>query len=237
MLDDIRKYINERVKPVDFTHLLLEVDDEGEDPPPADDGGFDDTPPEDDAGFDDAGGGFDDAGGGFDDVGGGESGDSGESGSEEGSEEGEDAESVEEDKFKDREDDPDFTQGASGEGSPADGSPAGVAIYNVEEVLAALNGLISTGDTDLNELDNAKNVIELVANGKKLIDSDFEDVHDYDSFSEIIKKCLDGIDEKTKNYFNMKIKAALLEIQNKEKIELSKAKGSVDQIRDIVDKL
>jgi hypothetical protein len=171
MLDDIRKYINERVKPVDFTHLLLEDEEGGgEDAPPADDGGFDDTPPEDDAGFDDAGGGFDDAGGGFDDFGGGESGDSGESGSEESSEEGEDAESGEEDKFKDREDDPDFIQGSSGEGSPADGGPAGVAIYNVEEVLAALNGLISTGDTDLNELDNAKNVIELVANGKKLIE-------------------------------------------------------------------
>lgn len=235
MLDDIRKYINERVKPVDFTHLLLEDEEGGvDDPPPADDGGFDDTP-HDDGGFDDAGGGFDDDGG-FDDAGGGEGGSSDE-GSAEGGEEGEDADSGEEDKFKDREDDPDFTQGASGEGSPADGGPAGVAIYNVEEVLAALNGLISTGDTDLNELDNAKNVIELVANGKKLIDSDFEDVHDYDSFSEIIKKCLDGIDEKTKNYFNMKIKAALLEIQNKEKIELSKAKGSVDQIRDIVDKL
>lgn len=234
MLDDIRKYINERVKPVDFTHLLLEVEEGGDDAPPADDGGFDDTPPEDDAGFDDAGG-FDD-GGGFNDGPSDAGVDDSEGGSEEG-EEGEDAESGEEDKFKDREDDPDFTQGASGEGSPADGSPAGVAIYNVEEVLAALNGLISTGDTDLNELDNAKNVIELVANGKKLIDSDFEDVHDYDSFSEIIKKCLDGIDEKTKNYFNMKIKAALLEIQNKEKIELSKAKGSVDQIRDIVDKL
>ena len=52
MLDDIRKFINERVQPVDFLTLLKE----DEEPAPADDAGGGD-----DAGFDDAGGG-DDAG-------------------------------------------------------------------------------------------------------------------------------------------------------------------------------
>ena len=68
MLENIQKYISERVKPIDFRTLLKEADEDA-------------APIEDDGGFDDAGGGFDDApmddAGGFDEgpaEGGGEGG-------------------------------------------------------------------------------------------------------------------------------------------------------------------
>lgn len=242
-IENIRQYVNERVKPVDFSKILLEdgpddsapADDAAPpaDESPADDGGFDDTPPADDlGGGDDLGG---DIGGGGDlgGFGGGPSGGSSSSGDDA---PGDDTTGTD-DKFRDREDDPDFKGAPAGDGSPNDRGPAAVAIYDFEGVLAGLNKTIQGNDIDLAEIDAAKNVLELVVNGKKLIDDDFKDIQNNESFSDIIKRSIESVDEKTKNYVTMKIKEALLNFQNAKKIDANKANGEVEQVRDITDKI
>ena len=244
-LESIRKFVNEQVAPVDFLKLLKEAgpDDDApsDDPPPEDlDGGSDD-----DAGGDDVGGGdFSDDGGdlggdaGGDlggDMGGGPAGGPGGGPGGDTGELGDETEAVD-NRFADREDDPDFT-GASGEGSAAEGSPAGGMIYDVEGVLKGINDAINSSDINLAEIDDAKNILEVIANGKKLIPQDFEEIHDYQSFSDIVNRALFQTDDNTKNYFKMKIKQAILDIQNQKKIDASKNAGEVDTMRDLASKL
>lgn len=247
--DGLRKCLDERVKPVSFMDLLKE---DGEDaPPPADDAPADDAPPADDGGFDDSAGGdggFDDAGGdtgGFDDAGGDAGGFGGGDGgfgggpsgggSDGGSEETDDQEKKGDDKFKDREDDPDFTRGLPDPTlSPANSGPAGAGIYDTEGVLAKLNQVIETNEIDLTEIDSAQNVLEVIANGKKLIDDDFKNITNNRSFSDIVKRALESVDDRTRNYFSFKIKDAILKIQRAKKIDANKAKGDVEQTRDLV---
>ena len=241
-LESIRKFVNEQVAPVDFLKLLKEAG-------PDDDAPSDDDPPEDlDGGSDDDAGGddfSDDAGGdlGGDlggpdgdlggDMGGG-AGPAGGPGGDSGEELGDETEATD-NRFADREDDPDFT-GASGEGSAAEGNPPGGMIYDVEGVLKGVNDAISSSDINLAEIDNAKNVIEVIANGKKLIPQDFEDIHDYQSFSDIVNRALFQTDDNTKNYFKMKIKKAIIDIQNQKKMDASKNAGEVDTMRDLASK-
>lgn len=241
-LENIRQYVNERVKPIDFSKILLEdgpddtapADDAAPaDEPPADDGGFDDTPPDDDLGGGDHGG---DIGGGGD-LGGFGGGPSGGGSSSSGDADLGDETTSTDDKFRDREDDPDFKGAPAGDGSPSDRGPGAVAIYDFDGVLAGLNKTIQANDIDLAEIDAAKNVLELVANGKKLIDDDFKDIQNNESFSDIIKRSIESVDEKTKNYVTMKIKEALLNFQNAKKIDANKANGEVEQVRDITDKI
>lgn len=243
-LESIRKFVNEQVAPVDFLKLLKEAgpDDDApsDDPPPEDlDGG------DDDAGGDDVGGGdFSDDGG---DLGGGDGGDlggdigggpAGGPGGGPGGDTGELGDETEavDNRFADREDDPDFT-GANGEGSAAEGQPAGGMIYDVEGVLKGVNDAINSTDVNLAEIDDVKNILEVIANGKKLIPQDFEEIHDYDSFSDIVNRALFQTDDNTKNYFKMKIKQAILDIQNQKKIDASKNAGEVDTMRDLASKL
>ena len=243
-LESIRKFVNEQVAPVDFLKLLKEAG-------PDDDAPSDDNPPEDlDGGSDDDGGAdfSDDAGGdlGGGDLGGDAGGDlggdigggpAGGPGGGPGGDTGELGDETEatDNRFADREDDPDFT-GASGEGSAAEGNPPGGMIYDVEGVLKGINDAISSSDINLAEIDNAKNVIEVIANGKKLITQDFEEIHDYQSFSDIVNRALFQTDDNTKNYFKMKIKQAILDIQNQKKIDASKNAGEVDTMRDLASK-
>lgn len=244
-LESIRKFVNEQVAPVDFLKLLKE---DG----PDDDAPSDDNPPEDLDGGDEGGGGdggdFSDDGGdlggdlggdaGGDlggDIGGGPAGGpGGGAGGDSGEELGDETESTD-NRFADREDDPDFT-GASGEGSAAEGNPPGGMIYDVEGVLKGVNDAINSTDIDLAEIDDAKNVIEVIANGKKLIPQDFQEIHDYQSFSDIVNRALFQTDDNTKNYFKMKIKQAILDIQNQKKIDASKNAGEVDTMRDLASK-
>lgn len=220
-LEDIRKFINERVKPVDFSQLLREADD---DEPPMEE------PSGDAGGFEDAG--PDDFEGGFDDA-------SGDSGPGPGPT-GEDLEGSEgageDDEFRDREDDPDFKRVQPADRSAAETEPSGEALYDVEGVLRAIGSVVDASDVDLAEIEPTQKILELIANGKKLKEEDFEPIHEYDSFSSIVKKCLEGVDENTRNYFNMKIKRAVLDIQKQKKIDASKAKGDVEQLRGLADK-
>ena len=242
-LESIRKFVNEQVAPVDFLKLLKE---EGPDDAPPDN----DPPPEDLDGGDE-GGGDDLDGGDFSDDGGGDlggdaggdlggdmgGGPAGGPGGGPGGDTGELGDETEatDNRFADREDDPDFT-GASGEGSAAEGNPPGGMIYDVEGVLKGVNDAINSTDVNLAEIDDAKNVLEVIANGKKLIPQDFDEIHDYQSFSDIVNRALFQTDDNTKNYFKMKIKQAILDIQNQKKIDASKNAGEVDTMRDLASK-
>ena len=245
-LESIRKFVNEQVAPVDFLKLLKE---DG----PDDDAPSDDNPPEDLDGGDEGGGDEGDLGGGdFSDDGGGDlggdaggdlggdigggpaGGPGGGPGGDSGEELGDETEATD-NRFADREDDPDFT-GASGEGSAAEGNPPGGMIYDVEGVLKGVNDTINSTDVNLAEIDDAKNVLEVIANGKKLIPQDFQEIHDYQSFSDIVNRALFQTDDNTKNYFKMKIKQAILDIQNQKKIDASKNAGEVDTMRDLASK-
>lgn len=234
-LESIRKFVNEQVAPVDFLKLLKEAG-------PDDDAPSDDPPPEDLYGGsdDDAGGGDDDLGGGDaggdlgGDMGGGPAGGPGGGPGGDTGELGDETEAVD-NRFADREDDPDFT-GANGEGSAAEGNPAGGMIYDIEGVLKGVNDAINSSDINLAEIDDAKNVLEVIANGKKLIPQDFDEIHDYQSFSDIVNRALFQTDDNTKNYFKMKIKKAILDIQNQKKIDASKNAGEVDTMRDLASK-
>lgn len=232
-IESIRKYVDESVKPVDFLKLLSEAGPEDE--PEA----IDDEPAGESDGKDDLGG-DDDFGGdlGGDDFGGGDfgGGPGGHEGSGDSGEDlGDDTETTG-DKFADREDDPDFVVVQDPEGSAAESNPSGQVIYDVEGVLKGINNTISAGEVNLSEIDNAKNVLEVVANGKKLIAADFDGIQDYESFSDIINRSLFQTDEKTQNYFKMKIKAAILAVQNDKKIDASKNAGEVDNMRNLASK-
>lgn len=236
-IESIRKYVDEAVKPVDFLKLLSEAGPEDE-PEAIDDepaGGSDEK--DDLGGDDDFGGdlgGGDDFGGG--DFGGAPSGPGGHEGSGDSGEDlGDDTESTG-DKFADREDDPDFVGVQNADGSAAESNPSGQVIYDIEGVLKGINNTISAGEVNISEIDKAKNVLEVVANGKKLIASDFDGIQDYESFSDIINRSLFQTDEKTQNYFKMKIKAAILAVQNDKKIDASKNAGEVDNMRNLASK-
>ena len=236
-LESIKKYVNEKVTPVDFLKILTEA--EPEEAGPEDKGVEDDT--EDleggDGTIDDLGGPDGDGGddfGGSDDFGGdtaggldAPSGDSGESLEDE---------TNSDTRFADRDDDPDFIGSSSDTGSAAEGNPAGSMIYDVEAVLKGLNNTISSSDVDLEELDRAKNVLEVVANGKKLRAEDFDEIKDEESFSDIINRSLFQADEKTQNYFKMKIKRAILDAQIQKKLDAAKQEGEVDSMRDLASK-
>lgn len=246
-LESIRKFVNEQVAPVDFLKLLKEdgPDDKApdKDPPPEDLDGGDEGGG--DGGDGDLGGDFSDDGGGDlggdaggdlgGDIGGGPAGGPGGGAGEDSGEELGDETEATDNRFADREDDPDFT-GANGEGSAAEGKPAGGMIYDIEGVLKGINDTISSSDINLAEIDEAKNILEVIANGKKLIPQDFQEIHDYQSFSDIVNRALFQTDDNTKNYFKMKIKQAILDIQNQKKIDASKNAGEVDTMRDLASK-
>ena len=237
-LESIKKYVNETVGTVDFVKLLTEAepDDGPEEDLGGDDGPSDDGPSDDDFGGDDDIGGPDDFGGPDDsgDFGGG--GPSGGSHGDSGEDLGDDEEAAGDARFADREDDPDFVGGSNEEGSAAEGKPSGAMIYDTEGVLDGINNTVNASDVNLAEIDKAKNVLEVIANGKKLKPEDFDDIQDYQSFSDIINRALFQTDDKTQNYFKLKIKSAILAIQNQNKIDAAKKTGEVDTMRDLASK-
>lgn len=255
ILSEIKKYVSESVKPIDFVQILKEAgDDAPKDDAPADGGSdapADDAPADPgggDAGgesggeeFGGDGGGFDDvggSGGGFDDFGGGDAGGFGGDGGSDGStgSVGDDTQASNENKYADREDDPDFTKGPSDpSASPADAAPSGTTTYQVENVLTGLNKTIMSSDVDLSEIEAAKKVIELISNGKKLLPEDFKDIINDKSFTDIVKRSIEGADERTKNYYTMKIREGLQSLQIDKKVETSKSNSELDKTRDMMD--
>jgi hypothetical protein len=223
-LESIKKFVNERVESVDFLKLLNEAEP-------------DDDMPEDDMPEDLGGEDLDDGPDAFEgpdrtdvDMDSHSSGDGGDTDSTKEPEETDD-------KYADREDDPDFSGLSQSEGSAAEDLPSGEVIYDIDGVLQGINSTVSSSDIDLSEIDKAKTILEIVANGKKLKGEDFEDIRDPQSFSDIVNRVLFQVDDKTQNYFKMKIKSAAISFQNQKKIEASENDGEAKALSDLASKI
>lgn len=221
-LESIKKFVNERVENVDFLKLLNEA--EPEDDMPEDLGGED---------LDDGPDAFEGPDSMDVDM---DSPSSVDGGDGDSSKEAEEPEETD-DKYADREDDPDFSGLSQSEGSAAEDLPSGEVIYDIDGVLQGINSTVSSSDIDLSEIDKAKTILEIVANGKKLKGEDFEDIRDPQSFSDIVNRVLFQVDDKTQNYFKMKIKSAVLSFQNQKKIEASENDGEAKALSDLASKI
>ena len=242
---DFRQFLAEKMKEINVADgldidepiriKLTEADDED---PFADDAGGDDS-------FDDDGGDpFADDSSGGDDFGGGPGGGSGGSKGGEDGEVPEDGEKTDAEKKADEldleghEDDPDFTQGVKNpDDATLSDTPSGECIYDVEGITKAIAAVIqATSDTDLEEIEMVKKAVELIFNGKKLKPEDVQFTNP-ENAAYLIKKIGEKVDEKTKNYMMLKIKAPLIQQRDQQKLDIADLKKQVNVARDTIQDL
>lgn len=241
---DFRQFLAEKMKEINVADgldidepiriKLTEADDED---PFADDAGGDDSFGDDEGGGDP----FADDAGGPDDMGGpgGSKGGDGEDG-----EVPEDGEKTDAEKKADEldleghEDDPDFTQGVNNpDDATLSDTPSGECIYDVEGITKAIAAVIqATSDTDLEEIEMVKKAVELIFNGKKLKPEDVQFTNP-ENAAFLIKKIGEKVDEKTKNYMMLKIKAPLIQQRDQQKLDIADLKKQVNVARDTIQDL
>ena len=233
---DFKQFLADKMIKFDLSDELekepkLSLNEADDDDPFADDAGGDD-----DMGGDDAGGDpfADDGPGGGD--GGSDSG-SGD-GSEGGTGDGSDQEDDNGLNLDDYEDDPDFTKGkANPDDVTLSDTPSGECIYDVEGITKAIAAVIqATSDTDLEEIEMVKKAVELIFNGKKLKPEDVQFTNP-ENAAYLIKKIGEKVDEKTKNYMMIKIKAPLIQQRDQQKLDIADLKKQVNVARDTIQDL
>ena len=174
----------------------------------------------------------------------------GQDGGSKGGEDGGDGESTEDGEKTDaekkaeeldlegHEDDPDFTQGVNNpDDATLSDSPSGECIYDVEGITKAIAAVIqSTSDTDLEEIEMVKKAVELIFNGKKLKPEDVQFTNP-ENAAFLIKKIGEKVDEKTKNYMMLKIKAPLIQQRDQQKLDIADLKKQVNVARDTIQDL
>ena len=204
----------------------------------------DEDPFADEADSDDGGDPFADDAGGSDDFG------DGQDGGNKGGEDGGDGESTEDGEKTDaekkadeldlegHEDDPDFTQGVNNpDDATLSDTPSGECIYDVEGITKAIAAVIqATSDTDLEEIEMVKKAVELIFNGKKLKPEDVQFTNP-ENAAFLIKKIGEKVDEKTKNYMMLKIKAPLIQQRDQQKLDIADLKKQVNVARDTIQDL
>lgn len=203
----------------------------------------DEDPFADEADSDDGGDPFADDAGGSDDFGGSDGGSKGDGDGEDG-EVPEDGEKTDAEKKADEldleghEDDPDFTQGVNNpDDATLSDTPSGECIYDVEGITKAIAAVIqSTSDTDLEEIEMVKKAVELIFNGKKLKPEDVQFTNP-ENAAFLIKKIGEKVDEKTKNYMMLKIKAPLIQQRDQQKLDIADLKKQVNVARDTIQDL
>ena len=136
------------------------------------------------------------------------------------------------------EDDPDFTQGVNNpDDATLSDTPSGECIYDVEGITKAIAAIIqSTSDTDLEEIEMVKKAVELIFNGKKLKPEDVQFTNP-ENAAYLIKKIGEKVDEKTKNYMMIKIKAPLIQQRDQQKLDIADLKKQVNVARDTIQDL
>ena len=244
---DFRQFLAEKMKEINVADgldidepiriKLTEADDDED--PFADDAGGDDS-------FDDSDSGdpFADDAGGPDDFGGGPGGGSKSGGDGEDGEVPEDGEKTDAEKkaeeldLEGHEDDPDFTQGVKNtDDATLSDTPSGECIYDVEGITKAIAAVIqATSDTDLEEIEMVKKAVELIFNGKKLKPEDVQFTNP-ENAAYLIKKIGEKVDEKTKNYLMLKIKAPLIQHRDQQKLDIADLKKQVNVARDTIQDL
>ena len=136
------------------------------------------------------------------------------------------------------EDDPDFTQGVNNpDDATLSNTPSGECIYDVDGITKAIAAVIqSTSDTDLEEIEMVKKAVELIFNGKKLKPEDVQFTNP-ENAAFLIKKIGEKVDEKTKNYLMIKIKAPLIQQRDQQKLDIADLKKQVNVARDTIQDL
>ena len=136
------------------------------------------------------------------------------------------------------EDDPDFTQGVNNpDDATLSDTPSGECIYDVDGITKAIAAVIqSTSDTDLEEIEMVKKAVELIFNGKKLKPEDVQFTNP-ENAAFLIKKIGEKVDEKTKNYLMLKIKAPLIQQRDQQKLDIADLKKQVNVARDTIQDL
>ena len=236
---DFRQFLAEKMKEINVADgldidepiriKLTEADDE--------------DPFADEADSDGGGDPFADDAGGSDDFGGSDGGSKGGGDGEDG-EVPEDGEKTDAEKKADEldleghEDDPDFTQGVNNpDDATLSDTPSGECIYDVEGITKAIAAVIqSTSDTDLEEIEMVKKAVELIFNGKKLKPEDVQFTNP-ENAAFLIKKIGEKVDEKTKNYMMLKIKAPLIQQRDQQKLDIADLKKQVNVARDTIQDL
>ena len=244
---DFRQFLAEKMKEINVADgldidepiriKLTEADDED---PFADDAGGDDSFGDDEGGGDP----FADDAGGPDDMGGPGGGGSKGGGDGEDGEVPEDSEKTDAENKADEldleghEDDPDFTQGVNNpDDATLSDTPSGECIYDVEGITKAIAAVIqATSDTDLEEIEMVKKAVELIFNGKKLKPEDVQFTNP-ENAAFLIKKIGEKVDEKTKNYMMLKIKAPLIQQRDQQKLDIADLKKQVNVARDTIQDL
>ena len=136
------------------------------------------------------------------------------------------------------EDDPDFTQGVNNpDDATLSDTPSGECIYDVDGITKAIAAVIqSTSDTDLEEIEMVKKAVELIFNGKTLKPEDVQFTNP-ENAAFLIKKIGEKVDEKTKNYLMLKIKAPLIQQRDQQKLDIADLKKQVNVARDTIQDL
>lgn len=246
MKESLQEYLQKNYKFTDYNAFLkvgkIKLNEADDDPfaAPSDDGGGDAGG---DAGGGDpfaapADGGGDDAGGGDETFGvddpGAEGGDESEVGGDDSAED----EGADDDSFADHEDDPDFTEGIKTNEEPMLSKvPPGKMVYDVEGVMRSIARVIEVTDKQqLVEIGKVKKALELIFNGKKLNPEDvkFENIQ---NAMFLIHRIQQGLDYKTKNYMDLKLKQPLIIQRNKNKEDAAAIELETNRISDTIDKL
>lgn len=148
----------------------------------------------------------------------------------------ENAETDEEDEEDDHEDDPDWTKGVKDpDNVMLKDKPAGESIYDGESVLKSINAVrASKSPEELKSMDEVQKALELIVNGKKL---KIEDVsfEDPDDAMELISAIEEPLDIKLKNYIDLKIKQPIIAYRDQNKAEIAKMAADNDKARDTID--
>ena len=232
------EFLKESVKFTNFSNILKiknklslnEADDDADAGDDTEDAGGDEDP------FADIGG--DDAGG--DDLGGNDAGFSnGGSDTENKTDEkdSEDEDNSEEEKKDDHEDDPDFTKGVQGDDVTLNKTPAGKMIYDSKGVMKGIQAVIETlPEKQLEEIDAVKNALELIFNGKKLKPEDLE-FENVQNAIFLIGKIQEGLDNRTINYMDLKLKEPLIKQRDENKAKVASMKKDNDKVRDTILKI
>lgn len=134
----------------------------------------------------------------------------------------------------DHEPDPDFTDGVKGGTPVLDAVPSAETIYDSEGVFKSIKGVIeSLSKEQLVEMPRVKKCLELIFSGKKLKPEDLE----FDNIQNaifLISKIVEPLNDRTKSYAKLKLKAPLQVARDKDKLELADRVKDIEKKRDTI---
>ena len=110
-------------------------------------------------------------------------------------------------------------------------------IYDSKGVMKGIQAVIETlPEKQLEEIDAVKNALELIFNGKKLKPEDLE-FENVQNAIFLIGKIQEGLDNRTINYMDLKLKEPLIKQRDENKAKVASMKKDNDKVRDTILKI